>query len=61
MTGLHTDGGTEFKSAISRFNSLGFDVSVTVPHTPECNGLIERAHGSITALALTCLAEAIFP
>lgn len=58
---IHTDGGTEFRRALDRLDADGVQISVTTAHTPESNGLAERAHQTILSLARSCLYESKLP
>lgn len=61
VTGVHTDGGTEFRRALDQLDTDGVDVSTTTPYTPESNGLAERTHAVITSLARACIKQSKLP
>ena len=58
---LHTDGGREFAKAHHTLKSQGLKTTYTTSYTPPSNGMAERTHGTIFALARSCLLQAKLP
>ena len=58
---LHTDGGGEFSKARKALKSQGVKTTHTTSYTAASNGLAERTHGTILALARSCLLQSKLP
>ena len=58
---LHTDGGGEFVKARKALKSQGVKCTHTTAYTAASNGLAERTHGTILALARSCLLQSKLP
>lgn len=58
---VHTDGGSEFIPALSQLKGQGVQVSVTTAFISRSNGLAERTHQNVLALARTRLKQAKLP
>lgn len=58
---IHTNGGSEFKCALSKLFENGVEIRMTTEYTPESIGLVERTHQSITSNAHACLRYANLP
>lgn len=54
-------GVQNFDRALDQLEGEGLEIPVTTAHTPESNGLAERAHQTLIALARTCLQESRLP
>jgi hypothetical protein len=56
---IQCDGGTEFKSLITQYSEITFQVSC--PYTPEQNVLAERKHHHVVELSLATMIHASIP
>lgn len=58
---IHNVGGTEFRRALASLKYEGVELSMTAAYRSESNGLVERAHQTVTANSRTCLRQSKLP
>lgn len=54
---VHSGRGTKFRKALNYSKNVGLETTIFTPHTSESNGLAERNHQTILALARICFSE----